>query len=46
MSKRLAFALVLVGLAAACAPRQPQPVVQPVGAVSVEPVSQGKFGAN
>lgn len=41
MSKKLAFALVLVGLAAACAP-QPQPVeTQPV--VTPEPVFQGKY---
>lgn len=44
MSKKVAFALVLVGLVAACA-QQPAPppaavVVQP------EPVFQGKFGAN
>lgn len=43
MSKKLAFALVLVGFAAACAP-QPQPVdVQPI---TPEPVFQGKYGAN
>lgn len=42
MSKKLALALVLVGLAAACAPQQ-QPVdVQPI---APEPVFQGKFGA-
>ncbi|WP_281278578.1 hypothetical protein [Paracoccus luteus] len=43
MSKKVAFALVLVGLVAACA-QQPAPpaavVVQP------EPVFQGKFGAS
>ncbi len=45
MSKKLAFALVLVGFAAACAPQpQPQPVdVQPI---APEPVFQGKYGAN
>lgn len=45
MSKKLAFALVLVGLAAACAP-QPQPVVEQPIVVTPEPVFQGKFGAN
>lgn len=44
MSKKLAFAMVLVGLVAACA-QQPQPVVatQPV-VVAPEPVFQGKYG--
>ncbi|GLK65925.1 hypothetical protein GCM10017635_34020 [Paracoccus kondratievae] len=43
MSKKLALALVLVGLAAACAKKEPEvttPVIQP------EPVFQGKYGAN
>lgn len=43
MSKKLAFALVLVGFAAACAP-QPQP--QPMEPIQPEPVYQGKYGAN
>ena len=43
MSKKLAFALVLIGLAAACAP-QPQP--EPIQPIQPEPVFQGKFGAN
>lgn len=45
MSKKLAFAMVLVGLVAACA-QQPQPAVvatQPV-VVAPEPVFQGKYG--
>ena len=45
MSTKLAFALVLVGLAAACT-QQPQPVVQQPVAVTPEPVCQGKYGAN
>lgn len=45
MSKKIAFALVLVGLVAACQQQQPQPVVTaPV--VAPEPVFQGKYGAN
>lgn len=45
MSKKLALALVLVGLAAACAKKEPEvapvaPIIQP------EPVFQGKYGAN
>lgn len=46
MSKKVAFALVLVGVVAACA-QQPQPVapVAPV-VVAPEPVFQGKYGAN
>lgn len=44
MSKRLAFAVLLAGLAAACAPQQPQDVsVVPTEPVSVEPVYQGKL---
>lgn len=43
MSKKLAIALVLVGLAAACAPKQPEVAPAPV---QPEPVYQGKFGAN
>ncbi len=46
MSTKLAFALVLVGLAAACT-QQPEPVVvQPAVTVTPEPVFQGKYGAN
>lgn len=41
MSKRLAFAIVLAGLAAACAPQQPEVVT--TAPVTVEPVYQGKF---
>lgn len=44
MSKKLAFALVFVGVAAACAPKQ-EPVA-PVVPVTQEPVYQGKYGAN
>lgn len=44
MSKRIVFAMLLVGLAAACAPRQPDVAVVSPGAVSVEPVYQGKYG--
>ncbi len=44
MSKKLALALVLVGLAAACAKKEPE-VIAPV-AVAPEPVFQGKYGAN
>ncbi len=45
MSKKLAFALVLVGLVAACAQQQPAPQTMPAP-VQPEPVYQGKFGAN
>lgn len=45
MSKKLAFAIVLVGFAAACAPKQPEPIA-PVVPVTTEPVYQGKYGAN
>ena len=47
MSKKLALALVLVGVVAACT-QQPAPVVAPVQPVVVapEPVFQGKYGAN
>ena len=40
------FALLLVGLAAACAPRQPEPLLgnPTVGGVNVEPVYSGKYG--
>ncbi|MCV2446341.1 hypothetical protein [Paracoccus sp. DMF] len=44
MSKKLVLALVLVGLAAACAKKEPE-VITPV-AVQPEPVYQGKYGAN
>lgn len=44
MSKKLAFALVLVGLVAACAQQQPAPQPDPV-VVQPEPVFQGKYGA-
>jgi hypothetical protein len=44
MSKKLALALVLVGLAAACAKKEPE--VVPVTTVAAEPVYQGKYGAN
>ena len=44
MSKKLALALVLVGLAAACAKKEPE--VVPVTTVPPEPVYQGKYGAN
>lgn len=43
MSKKIAFCAVLVAFVAACAPKQPEPVmVQPV--VTQEPVFQGKYG--
>lgn len=45
MSKKLAFAIVLVGFAAACAPKQPEPPIM-AAPVTVEPVYQGKYGAN
>lgn len=45
MSKKLAFAIVLVGFAAACAPKQEE-VIVPVAPVTTEPVYQGKYGAN
>lgn len=44
MSKHILFAVLLAGVAAACAPRQPEVAVVSPGAVSVEPVYQGKFG--
>ncbi|WP_255453229.1 hypothetical protein [Paracoccus shanxieyensis] len=44
MSKKLALALVLVGLAAACAKKEPE--VMPAPVVAPEPVFQGKYGAN
>ncbi|AWX94031.1 hypothetical protein DPM13_16685 [Paracoccus mutanolyticus] len=44
MSKKLAIALVLVGLAAACAKKEPE-VITPAP-VQPEPVFQGKYGAN
>lgn len=44
MSKKLALALVLVGLAAACAKKEPE--VVPSAVVQPEPVFQGKYGAN
>lgn len=43
MSKKLALALVLVGLAAACAKKEPEVITTPV---TTEPVYQGKYGAN
>lgn len=45
MSKKIAFALIAVGVLAACQPRQPVITTSP-GAVTVEPVYQGKYGAN
>ena len=44
MSKKLALALVLVGLAAACAKKEPE--VVPSTPITTEPVYQGKYGAN
>lgn len=47
MSKKLAFALVFVGVVAACAQQQPEPIVtDPMVPVTTEPVYQGKYGAN
>ena len=43
MSKKLALALVLVGLAAACAKKEPE---APTAPIQAEPVYQGKYGAN
>ncbi|MFO1140357.1 MAG: hypothetical protein U1E41_14915 [Paracoccus sp. (in: a-proteobacteria)] len=43
MSKKVALALILVGLAAACAKKEPE--VTAVTAVQPEPVFQGKYGA-
>jgi type IV pilus biogenesis protein CpaD/CtpE len=45
MSKKVVLALVLVGLAAACAKKEPEVVTTPA-AVQPEPVFQGKYGAN
>lgn len=45
MSKKVALALVLVGLAAACAKKEPE-VITPAPVVAPEPVFQGKYGAN
>lgn len=44
MSKKLAIALVLVGLAAACAKKEPEVIT--TAPVTTEPVYQGKYGAN
>lgn len=44
MSKKLVLALVLVGLAAACAKKEPEMAANPV--IAPEPVFQGKYGAN
>ncbi|HHY03361.1 hypothetical protein [Paracoccus alkenifer] len=45
MSKKLAVAMVLVGLVAACQQPQPQPLPEPM-VIQPEPVFQGKYGAN
>ena len=45
MFKRIALAAVVVGLAAACQPQQPDVSTQPM-VVTPEPVFQGKYGAN
>ena len=45
MSKKIALAFITVAGLAACQPRQPEVVTTPA-AVSVEPVYQGKYGAN
>lgn len=45
MSKKLVLALALAGVAAACAPKQPEPMpTAPM--VQPEPVFKGKYGAN
>ncbi|WP_198731859.1 hypothetical protein [Paracoccus tegillarcae] len=45
MAKKIAFALILVGVVAACQPQQPDVVVtDPMVPVSQEPVYQGKYG--
>ncbi|WP_264080913.1 YajG family lipoprotein [Paracoccus jeotgali] len=43
--KKLALAMIALGVLAACQPRQPE-VITTSPAVSVEPVYQGKYGAN
>ncbi len=45
MSKNIALALIAMGILAACQPRQPEVNTLPEP-VSVEPVYQGKYGAN
>ncbi|MFV0301875.1 MAG: hypothetical protein ACK5IP_13540 [Paracoccus sp. (in: a-proteobacteria)] len=47
MSKKIAFALVLVGVVAACAQQQPEPIVtDPVVPVTQEPqFPNGKYGS-
>ena len=45
MSKKIALAFITVAVLAACQPRQPEVIATPA-AVSVEPVYQGKYGAN
>lgn len=45
MTKKIALALVALGVLAACQPREPQITTTPV-AISQEPVYQGKYGAN
>ena len=45
MSKKIALALVALGVLAACQPREPEITTPPV-ASSQEPVYQGKYGTN
>ena len=45
MSKKIALALVALGVLAACQPREPEYTPEPV-AITPEPVYQGKYGAN
>ncbi|HMQ40602.1 MAG TPA: hypothetical protein PKC09_04955 [Paracoccus sp. (in: a-proteobacteria)] len=46
MSKKIALALVALGVLAACQPREPEITTSPVVPVTQEPVYQGKYGAN
>ncbi|MFV0294271.1 MAG: hypothetical protein ACK5II_14100 [Paracoccus sp. (in: a-proteobacteria)] len=46
MSKKIALALIALGVLAACQPRQPDINTGPVTTVTPEPVYQGKYGAN
>ena len=46
MSKKIALALIAVGILAACQPRQPEVTTMPVATVTQEPVYAGKYGAN
>ncbi|WP_162784642.1 hypothetical protein [Paracoccus suum] len=45
MFQRIAAAALILGVLAACQPRQPE-VVATTSTVTTEPVFQGKYGAN